>query len=104
MQARYVILRVLLEAGEGLVTITKLMGEDGEPDLIISLDRSRINTTGKKAIGDFLTKLQVSNCQFSILPLLQLHHITEWIIWFYGGSLEKRNKKNTPPPLPFHHI
>lgn len=59
MQARYVILRVLLIAGEGLVSIDKFTGDDGEPDLVVRLDRSKINSTGKKAIGDFLCKLQV---------------------------------------------
>ncbi len=61
MQARYVILRVLLEAGEGLVSVEKISGEDGEPDLVVKLDRSKINSVGKKAIGDFLRKLQVSS-------------------------------------------
>ena len=59
MQARYVILRVLLEAGEGLVSVERITGEDGEPDVIVKLDRSKINSVGKKAIGDFLRKLQV---------------------------------------------
>jgi dipeptidyl-peptidase-3 len=60
MQARYVILRVLLEAGNDLVMVEKLTNPtDGEADLIISLDRSKINTTGKEAIGNFLRKLQV---------------------------------------------
>ncbi|CAH1792287.1 unnamed protein product [Owenia fusiformis] len=59
MQARFVILRVLLEAGEGLVTIEKLQGKDGQPDLIIRLDRSKINSVGKPAIGNFLQKLQI---------------------------------------------
>lgn len=59
MQARYVILRVLLEAGEDLVSVEKIIGEDGEPDLIVKLNRSKINSVGKKAIGDFLRKLQV---------------------------------------------
>ena len=71
MQARYVILRVLLEAGEGLVTITKLTNqEDGKPDLIIRLDRSKINTVGKEAIGKFLKKLQVSSIYRSITNLV----------------------------------
>ena len=60
MQARFVILRVLMEAGKGFVTIKKIIAEDGEPDLIIRLDRSKINSVGKTAIGDFLRKLQVS--------------------------------------------
>ena len=60
MQARYVILRVLFEAGEGLVSLEELSGEDGRPDLLITLDRSRIKTVGKKAIGDFLQRLQVN--------------------------------------------
>jgi hypothetical protein len=46
MQARYVILRVLLEAGGGLVTLTETVGADGNPDLEVALDRSLISTLG----------------------------------------------------------
>lgn len=59
MQARYVILRVLLEAGEGLVTLQECTGTDGRPDARISIDRSKIHTVGKSAIQRFLCKLQV---------------------------------------------
>ncbi|KAJ8348299.1 hypothetical protein SKAU_G00268880 [Synaphobranchus kaupii] len=59
MQARFVILRVLLEAGEGLVTLQESTGADGRPDAIITLDRSKIHTVGKGAIQRFLCKLQV---------------------------------------------
>lgn len=59
MQARFVILRVLLEAGDNLVSIERTVGSDQEPDIILRLDRSKINTIGKNAIGNFLRKLQV---------------------------------------------
>lgn len=65
MQARYVILRVLLEAGKGLVQLTETTGSDGLPDLLMTLDRNKIESVGKTTIGDFLRKLQVSSI-FSI--------------------------------------
>ena len=60
MQARYVILRVLLEAGEGLVQLTSVTGSDSKPDVLIKLDRDKIVSVGRPAIGNFLRKLQVS--------------------------------------------
>ncbi|XP_034033982.1 dipeptidyl peptidase 3 isoform X1 [Thalassophryne amazonica] len=59
MQARFVILRVLLDAGEGLVTLKEVTGQDGKPDARITLNRSKIRTVGKNAIHKFLCKLQV---------------------------------------------
>lgn len=59
MQARFVILRVLLEAGEGLVTLSEITGADGQPDALVTLDGSKIHSVGKKAIQKFLCRLQV---------------------------------------------
>ena len=63
MQARYVILQVLLEAGDGLVRVERTIGEDGQPDIRLHLTRGLVGSVGKKAIGDFLKKLQASRAQ-----------------------------------------
>ena len=61
MQARYVILRVLLEC-ENLVSIEQITNsEDGKPDLLVHLERTRIESVGKPAIGKFLNRLQVKS-------------------------------------------
>jgi dipeptidyl-peptidase-3 len=59
-QARFAILQVLIEAGENLVTVQEKAGADGKPDLLIQVDGSKLDTVGRKAIGDFLLKIQVS--------------------------------------------
>ena len=65
MQARYVILRVLMDCDSPVVNIERITGSDGKPDLLIRFDRSKLETIGKPAIGEFLKKLQVNNnCMF----------------------------------------
>lgn len=54
MQARHAIFRVLLEAGDDLVKLVP-----GENWTNVVLDRSKIETTGIKAIGAFLQRLNV---------------------------------------------
>ena len=58
-QARFVITQVMLEAGQDFLSIKEVTGEDGKPDLLITMDRSKIMTVGQPAISQFLTKLQV---------------------------------------------
>jgi dipeptidyl-peptidase III len=60
MQARYVILRLLLQAEDGkLLSLEETTGADGKPDVIIHLNRELIATLGRQVVGDFLLKLQV---------------------------------------------
>lgn len=59
MQARFVILGVLSECN-GFVSIEQITNpDDGKPDLIVRIDRNKIESVGKPAIGAFLCKLQV---------------------------------------------
>jgi len=58
-QARFVIMQVMLEAGEDFLTVKEVVGEDGKPDMLITMDREKILTVGKTAIAAFLLKLQV---------------------------------------------
>merc|ERR1719264_2156745 len=46
-QARFVILQVLNQAGENFVSVKEVIGEDGKPDLLFSMDRSKLETIGK---------------------------------------------------------
>ena len=58
-QARFVIMQVMLEAGEDFLTVKDVTGEDGKPDLLIVMNREKVNTVGQQAIAKFLQKLQV---------------------------------------------
>lgn len=60
-QARFVILNVLLEAGDGFTQLQEVTNSCGEKSLIVSMDRSRIKSVGTKAIAEFLKKLQVGS-------------------------------------------
>lgn len=54
-RARFVLMRLLETEGNGLLTVTE---EEAGKNLLLTLDRSRLATDGKKIIGDFLVKLQ----------------------------------------------
>ena len=44
-----------------MVSIERITGSDGKPDLSIRFDRSKLESIGKPVIGEFLKKLQVNN-------------------------------------------
>ncbi|XP_041976229.1 dipeptidyl peptidase 3 isoform X2 [Aricia agestis] len=54
-RARFVLMRLLEQEGNGLLTISET--EPGK-NLLLTLDRSRLATDGKRIIGSFLVKLQ----------------------------------------------
>ncbi|XP_045493588.1 dipeptidyl peptidase 3 [Colias croceus] len=54
-RARFVLMRLLELEGDGMLTITET--EPGK-DLLMTLDRTRLPTDGKRIIGEFLVKLQ----------------------------------------------
>lgn len=57
MQARFSILKCFLEAGDNFVTISSTTLD--HDDLVIKLDRSKINSHGKPAVGRYLNKLNI---------------------------------------------
>ncbi|XP_075970356.1 dipeptidyl peptidase 3 isoform X2 [Anticarsia gemmatalis] len=54
-RARFVLMRLLELEGDGMLTITE--SEPGK-NLLLTLNREKLATQGKKIIGDFLVKLQ----------------------------------------------
>jgi dipeptidyl-peptidase-3 len=59
MQARYAIMKTMLEAGQEFLQFKPCTTEDGQESLEIHLDKSKIRSVGAPAVSEFLTKLQI---------------------------------------------
>jgi len=49
----------MMEAGDDFVTVTETVGDDGQPNLSLKMDRTKLLSVGHSAIKKFLQKLQV---------------------------------------------
>jgi len=72
-RARFVILQVMLEAGNGFCKVEQITGDDGKPDLLLTMDRSKLDTVGGPAIAKFLEKLQVYKSTADIKSALAMY-------------------------------
>merc|ERR1719187_1826880 len=72
-QARFVIMQVMLEAGQDFLTIKECTGEDGKPDMLITMDREKIMTVGQPAIASFLQKLNIYKATADITAAKQMY-------------------------------
>jgi len=58
LNGRHVITAVLLEGAKDFIRIKEVV-KDGKPYLYIGMDRNKIKSSGKEALGNFLKRLQV---------------------------------------------
>ena len=49
----------MLEAGQGFLTVKQVTGEDGKPDLLVTMNKEKLMSVGRPAIGNLLEKLQI---------------------------------------------
>lgn len=80
MQARFAILKVFLEAGESFCKLEH--SKEDLSDLVIHLDRSKIETVGRPAVNKFLQKLQVFKATADVANGRKLYedytNVNEW--------------------------
>ncbi|KAF8385486.1 hypothetical protein PRIPAC_74628 [Pristionchus pacificus] len=56
--ARFILLKVVQEAGQGCLTIEETTDSSGAPDLSVRLDAAKIDSVGMPAVREFVKKLQ----------------------------------------------
>ncbi|RVX71904.1 hypothetical protein B0A52_04303 [Exophiala mesophila] len=98
MQARYSILRVFLDAGDGFCTIESPNGDAKNPDdLEIHLDRSKILSHGRPAVERYLQKLHIYKATADFAAGKKLYDdITNVDEWWAEKARPLVLKKKTP--------
>jgi dipeptidyl-peptidase-3 len=95
MQARYAITRIMMAAGEGLLTIDKAKDAQGLDTLEIRLDRTKIRSVGRPAVASFLEKLQVYKATADVEQGTKLYTETTSVPddWVVMRDIVIRNKQ-----------
>ncbi|OAA44692.1 dipeptidyl peptidase III [Beauveria brongniartii RCEF 3172] len=95
-QARFSILKCFIDAGDDFCKLEYT--KDDLSDLVISLDRSKILTTGRRAVGDYLQKLHVYKSTADIKAGLELYnHMTNVGLDFWGTKVRDVVLANKQP-------
>ncbi len=93
MQARFALMQVMLRAGGGLLTIKEV---DGKP--ILELDREKVRTVGRAAVGEFLTLLNVYKATANEGAARKLYadftSVTPDFVKMRGALLKKRSTRS----------
>jgi dipeptidyl-peptidase III len=95
-QARFSILRCFLDAGDGFCKLQYT--NDDLTDLTIALDRSKILTTGRRAVEAYLQKLHIykSTADFEAASKLYAE-MTGVDVEYWGGKVRQEVLRNKQP-------
>lgn len=95
-QARFSILQCFLEAGNGFCKLNST--KDDLSDLTVSIDRSQILTTGRKAVEEYLLKLHVYKSTADVKAGTDLYnHMTNVDAEYWGGKIRNEVLRNKQP-------
>ncbi|KAI1082862.1 peptidase family M49 [Whalleya microplaca] len=95
-QARFSILQCFLQAGDGFCKLD--YQKDDLTDLKILLDRSKILTTGRKAVGDYLQKLHIYKATADVETGTKFYNsMTEVDPEFWGRKVRNEVLRNKQP-------
>ena len=95
MQARFSILRVFLEAGQGFTTLEHKKADLS--DLVVRVDRSKILTVGRLAVEKYLQKLHVYKASADVAKGRALYEATTEVDGWWGGKVREVVLANKRP-------